>query len=121
MIHHTPNTAQVVSEIYRVLKPGGRCIIMVYAENSLHYWRNLFRDIGLRKSDLQNASMGEIMSRSVEISESGAKPLVKVYTAKRLRNMFADFLKISGSANGSLCRRSCRDGCGGCRWTWRAG
>jgi hypothetical protein len=84
----------VVSEIYRVLKPGGRCIIMVYAENSLHYWRNLFRDIGLRKSDLQNASMGEIMSRSVEISESGAKPLVKVYTAKRLRNMFADFEDI---------------------------
>jgi ubiquinone/menaquinone biosynthesis C-methylase UbiE len=94
VIHHTPNTSRVVQEIHRVLKPGGRCIIMVYAENSLHYWRNLFRDIGLRQGELQNFSMGEIMSRSVEISESGAKPLVKVYTAKRLRIMFADFVDI---------------------------
>ena len=47
VIHHTPNTATVINEIYRVLKPGGRCIIMVYAENSLQYWRNLFFHIGL--------------------------------------------------------------------------
>ena len=32
---------RVVEEIFRVLKPGGRVIVMVYAENSLHYWRNL--------------------------------------------------------------------------------
>jgi len=94
VIHHTPNTARVVDEIYRVLKPGGRVIVMVYAENSLHYWRNLFRDIGLTQGRLLQSSMGEIMSESVELSEHGAKPLVKVYTARRLRRMFARFEKI---------------------------
>ena len=53
VIHHTPNTTQVVKEIYRVLKPGGRCIIMVYAENSLHYWRNYFSG----RSDCSNTSL----------------------------------------------------------------
>ena len=43
--------------------------------------------------------MGEIMSRNVEISEHGAKPLVKVYTAKRLRKMFRDFDDIT------ICKR----------------
>ncbi len=94
VIHHTPNTACVVAEIYRVLKPGGRCIIMVYAENSLHYWRNLFRDYGISRGELEMASMGEIMSRYAELSEHGAKPLVKVYTARRLRHLFARFKSI---------------------------
>ena len=36
-------------------------------------------------------SPGEIMSRHVEVSSSGQRPLVKVYTAERLRKMFAAF------------------------------
>lgn len=95
VIHHTPNTIQVVRDIYRVLRPGGKAIIMVYAENSLHYWRNLMRDIGISQGELNRYSMGEIMSRSVEISEAGARPLVKVYTPRRLRALFADFTDIS--------------------------
>jgi ubiquinone/menaquinone biosynthesis C-methylase UbiE len=91
VIHHTPDAARVVQEIHRVLKPGGRCIIMVYAENSLHYWRNLFIALGLYRGELHTASMGDIMSRHVELSEHGAKPLVKVYTARRARGLFAPF------------------------------
>ncbi|MBD2127309.1 methyltransferase domain-containing protein [Microcoleus sp. ZQ-A2] len=94
VIHHTPNTIQLVKEIYRVLKPGGKVIIMVYAENSLHYWRSLVGNLGLMKGELVDVSMGEIMSRHVEISENNAKPLVKVYTKKRLKNMFREFVNI---------------------------
>jgi len=95
VIHHTPNTKTAIEEIYRVLKPGGKAIIMVYAENSLHYWRNLFRDIGVRQSQLGAVSMGEIMSQSVEISEHGSRPLVKVYTKERMRQMFNRFERIT--------------------------
>lgn len=91
VIHHTPNTARTVEEMYRVLKPGGKVIIMVYAENSLHYWRNLFYGIGIEQGKLDKVSMGDIMSESVELSEHGQKPLVKVYTKKRLHNMFRRF------------------------------
>lgn len=95
VLHHTPNTRHVVGEIYRVLKPGGRAIIMMYAENSLHYWRNLVWAIGLKEGQINTFSMGEIMSRSVERSDNAAaRPLVKVYTKRRLRRLFEGFTEI---------------------------
>ena len=92
VIHHTPNTQSVVGEIHRVLKPGGKAIIMVYAENSIHYWRNLVWAIGIKEGQLLQWSMGEIMSRAVERSDNAsARPLVKVYTRGRLRKLFSNF------------------------------
>ncbi len=91
VIHHTPNTQQVVREIRRVLKPGGKAIIMLYAEHSWHYWYRLVWEQGVKHDMLSTYSIGEIMSRRVEITENDARPLVKVYTARRLRRMFKDF------------------------------
>ncbi len=91
VLHHTPNTRHVVEEIRRVLKPGGKAIVMMYAEHSIHYWRELVRTLGLDRDLLKNHSMGEIMSRYVEISQNDARPLVKVYTAARLRRLFDGF------------------------------
>ena len=95
VLHHTPNTRNVVREIHRVLKADGRVIVMMYAENSLHYWRNLVWAIGLKERQLDAWSMGEIMSRSVERSDhAAARPLVKVYTKRRLRRLFEGFTEI---------------------------
>jgi ubiquinone/menaquinone biosynthesis C-methylase UbiE len=96
VLHHTPNTTAVVAEIRRVLKPGGRTIVMVYAENSLHYWRNLVWEIGLKEEQIGEHSMGDIMSAVVERSDNAAaRPLVKVYTQPRLRNLFGCFNDIT--------------------------
>jgi len=96
VIHHTPNTHDVVREMFRVLKPGGRAIVMVYAENSIHYWRNLVWTIGIKGGELESWSMGDIMSRAVERSDNAAaRPLVKVYTKRRLRALFEGFEDIS--------------------------
>ena len=49
VIHHSPDTEKIVSEIYRVLKPGGSFCIMVYNRTSINYYieimflRKLFR------------------------------------------------------------------------------
>jgi glycosyltransferase involved in cell wall biosynthesis/ubiquinone/menaquinone biosynthesis C-methylase UbiE len=95
VLHHTPDTRQVVREIFRVLKPGGRVIAMVYAEDSLQYWRNLVWNIGLKGGQLRKYSMGEIMSRAVERSDNAAAhPLVKAYTRTGLRQLFDGFLDI---------------------------
>ena len=94
VIHHTPNTGRAVAEMRRVLKPGGRAIAMVYAENSLQYWRNLVWHFGLKSGDLASKSMAEIMSRTVERTGNDARPLVKVYTKPRLRALFRDFTEI---------------------------
>lgn len=94
VIHHTPNTAEVISEIHRVLKPGGRAIIMVYCESSLHYWGRLVHELGILGGELDHCSVGEIMSRHVEISATGAKPLVKAYTKPQMRHMFGAFAQV---------------------------
>ena len=95
VLHHTPNTRQVVSEIKRVLRPGGKAIVMMYAEDSLHYWLKLVWQIGLDQKRLLRQSMHDIMSETVEITANDAKPLVKVYTRRRLRELFAGFDDVS--------------------------
>src|SRR4029077_4217370 len=94
VLHHTPNTAAVVREIHRVLRPGGRAIVMLYAESSLHYWRKLVWRLGIKEGLLDTVSMGEIMSRTVERSSNDARPLVKVYTKRRAEVLFKDFNRV---------------------------
>jgi ubiquinone/menaquinone biosynthesis C-methylase UbiE len=94
VLHHTPNTAAVVGEIHRVLRPGGRAIIMLYAEESLYYWRKLVWRSGVKDGLLERVSMGEIMSRQVERSANEARPLVKVYTRRRAARLFKNFKHV---------------------------
>jgi len=96
VIHHTPNTGAVLREMFRVLRPGGKAIVMVYAEDSLQYWREIVWQLGMKQNQLNDHSVGEIMSRSVECSSGEARPLVKVYTRSRIRQMFevAGFTEI---------------------------
>jgi ubiquinone/menaquinone biosynthesis C-methylase UbiE len=95
VIHHSPNTGAMVEEIYRVLRPGGRAIVMVYAENSLHYWKVVIGRLGLVEGMLDRWSPGEIMSRHIELTANDARPLVKVYTPERLRRLFRRFEGIT--------------------------
>lgn len=37
VIHHLPDTERAVSEFHRVLRPGGRAIVMVYHRDSFNY------------------------------------------------------------------------------------
>ena len=94
VLHHTPNTAAVIREMHRVLRPGGRAIVMLYAEHSLHYWRKLVWRLGVKDGLLETIWMGEIMSRTVERSSNDARPLVKVYTRRRAERLFKDFDRV---------------------------
>jgi ubiquinone/menaquinone biosynthesis C-methylase UbiE len=38
VLHHTPDTQRAIDEVWRVLKPGGRAIIMLYHKNSFNYY-----------------------------------------------------------------------------------
>jgi SAM-dependent methyltransferase len=37
VLHHTPDTARAISEIHRVLKPGGQAMVMLYHRGSYNY------------------------------------------------------------------------------------
>jgi ubiquinone/menaquinone biosynthesis C-methylase UbiE len=48
VLHHTPNTQKAITEVHRVLRTGGRAIVMLYHRNSYNYVINirLLRRIG---------------------------------------------------------------------------
>src|SRR5256714_3710547 len=41
VLHHTPDAASAVGEIHRVLKPGGRAVVMLYHRDSYNYRVNI--------------------------------------------------------------------------------
>jgi ubiquinone/menaquinone biosynthesis C-methylase UbiE len=41
VIHHVPDTQRAVDEFYRVLRPGGTALVMVYHRGSLNYRLNI--------------------------------------------------------------------------------
>lgn len=38
VLHHTSSIEQAMYEVYRVLKPNGQLILMLYSKNSFNYW-----------------------------------------------------------------------------------
>lgn len=116
VIHHTPNPEKLVSEIFRVLKPGGTARVMVYNKSSINY---LFEIMFLRKifrfaltpsfapniisrltgfSEYKLKRHREIMlsekmthERWVSINTDGPdNPLSRVYSKQDALNLFKD-------------------------------
>jgi len=48
VLHHTPGTQTAINEVYRVLKPGGRAIIMLYHKHSFNYYIRIMTYMRLR-------------------------------------------------------------------------
>lgn len=96
VLHHTPDTAEAIREIHRVLRPGGVAKVMLYHRNSLNYWVEIILRRGILGGEyLRGRTSEEIMSRVIEFSEHEARPLVKVYTGKQARSLFADFNDVT--------------------------
>jgi SAM-dependent methyltransferase len=95
VLHHTPDTAGAISEVHRVLRPGGTAKVMLYHRNSLNYWGDIVLRRGVVRGDfLRGQSVAEIMSRIVEFSSHDARPLVKVYSRKEARDLFSLFRDV---------------------------
>lgn len=79
VLHHSPKIAQSITEIYRVLKPGGKAYIMLYAT-----WSVLFVQMRLM------LSMGE------KAWETGGRknPCTTTYTVSECRDMFPQFKNV---------------------------
>lgn len=95
VLHHTPHINKAISEIHRVLKPGGKAVVGLYHKNSWHYWVNLICIHGLLNRKLLRMSVSELLSSSVEFSRSDARPLVRVYSKTDCKHMFKDFASVS--------------------------
>ena len=50
VLHHTPDTQKAIDEVYRVLRPGGTAMVMLYHKRSYNYYVNIMalRRLGAR-------------------------------------------------------------------------
>lgn len=122
VLHHTPDTAGAICEIYRVLRPGGRAVVMLYHRDSYNYRVNIsiLRRAGvhlLRSSlgvKLVRLATGEpedslreharkLRSDSVYLgsqeflnqnTDGAGNPLAMVYSRDEARALFHDFSKV---------------------------
>ena len=95
VLHHTPDTAGAIREVHRVLRPGGVAKVMLYHRNSLNYWVEIVLRRGVLGLEfLRGRSAEEIMSRVIEFSDHDARPLVKVYSRKQVRELFGMFKDV---------------------------
>jgi SAM-dependent methyltransferase len=63
VIHHSESTDRVLSEIARVLRPGGRLALMVYHRNSITFWIDYFLHRGVLRGGLLRESPDELANR----------------------------------------------------------
>lgn len=122
VLHHTPAIDAAAQEIHRVLKPGGRVIVMLYHRGSYNYRigiRVLRRaGAGLLKTDtgiklinvltgepaealqeraaMMRATNGETSADQLlnESTDGAGNPLARVYSRREARQLFKDFSKV---------------------------
>lgn len=89
VIHHSSNTRQTLSEISRVLKPGGRCAVMVYHRSLYNtYVRGALYYGVLRGGFLRTLST----HRLVQETTDGA--LARYYTRKEWQEQTAGLFSV---------------------------
>jgi SAM-dependent methyltransferase len=123
VLHHTPDTARAVQEIHRVLKPGGRAVVMLYHRGSYNYRigiRVLRRaGAGLLKSEAGVKVIHRLTGEPVESlrehaglltrkidghvssdeflsqnTDGAGNPLARVYSRREARDLFKDFREV---------------------------
>ena len=123
VLHHTPDTAAAVAEIWRVLRPGGRAVIMLYHRDSYNYRVNIsvLRRAGARllKSEsgiqLVHRLTGEPLESLHEHArllqegeenylkpdeflnqntDGAGNPLARVYSRRDARELFKQFTRV---------------------------
>jgi len=118
VLHHTNDTQAGIMEIYRVLKPGGFAIVMLYRSGNPKWWMTkTFRLVSkafdritgkeqiiadwLRHQQKNNERKG------TALIELFGVPILKAFSNKQCRKMFADFSSVEISNHQPGFERNC--------------
>lgn len=75
VLQHTPDIEKAIAELWRVLKPGGKILIILYHRRSWFYL------------------LHRVSGMNIEFSSDDA-PIINTYTATELRSLFSRFRNI---------------------------
>lgn len=81
VVHHTPDTEKAISEIFRVLKPGGKCYISVYNKNSVYFWWTILFRSYILKGEFRKLTLKQRLSMN-EYPFDDTSLIVRLYTPK---------------------------------------
>jgi ubiquinone/menaquinone biosynthesis C-methylase UbiE len=97
VLHHTPDTEKAVRDVYRVLKPGGQAVIMLYCKASWHYWFNMFLCVGILTGKIFTGPnwLGRATEWGGKNVQTIENPITRCYTAGGVRKLFAPFESLS--------------------------
>ncbi|MBR1214312.1 class I SAM-dependent methyltransferase [Bradyrhizobium sp. JYMT SZCCT0180] len=86
VLHHVSDPRPMVEEIFRVLRPGGRLIVMLYYR---HSWKNL---VLLRLRRLFDPHYrGRTQQEALNMNDGDACPLALVYSRREAAALFSRF------------------------------
>lgn len=94
VIHHSPNTEKIISEINRILKPKGKCFITVYHKNSLFFWLNVFLVNYIIKGGWQKRNLHQQISL-VEYPNDNENLVLRLYKKTQFKSLFKNFININ--------------------------
>lgn len=87
VIHHSANTPKIISEIYRVLKPGGEVRVMVYNWYSICLLMSILRGV----LSFKIFKLG--LEETINFYTDGR--VAKYYKSSELKNLFSSYFEIT--------------------------
>lgn len=96
VLHHSPDTDKAVAEAMRVLKPGGKAVIMLYCRSSFHYWFNMWFCVGLLKGRMFKSEnwLGQATEWIGDKPQTAINPVTRCYTAGELERLFGPKVEL---------------------------
>ncbi|MFC2010269.1 class I SAM-dependent methyltransferase [Chloroflexota bacterium] len=91
VLHHIPNVEKALSEIKRVLNPGGQIMVMLYNKDSLLYGYSIVYLRGIKEGQLEQLSMDELLAKYSERKEDN--PYTRAYTREEAITLFSRYFR----------------------------
>lgn len=96
VLHHTRDTEKAIDEAHRVLRRGGRAVIMLYSKGSVNYWFSLWFCVGILKGSILRSRnwLGHASEWIGDAPQTATNPITRCYTGRQIRNLFNKFDRV---------------------------